>query len=151
MAYIVLPCLGPGGYLLLLPDCMLQGAERPLHSRREAAPKPDLSHLHRQPSGFPEPGHRAYNIYYVTLPPASTLHTNCMYDARGMNRPFQTMHAWLIFTYTYDARMADYIHTHPYMRAVACSVDLCLSVLMIWFEGGNTQGLPRFVCQRGGC
>ena len=35
-----------------------------------------------------------------------------LYDACGINRPFQTMHA-SYFTYIFDARITDYMETHP--------------------------------------
>ena len=47
------------------------------------------------------------------------------------NQSVISNHAWLRFTYISDARMADYIHTHPYAAAptpgLADDLTLCAS------------------------
>ena len=45
----------------------------------------------------------------VIFYPTHSLHVRCVWNESAISN-----HVWLIFTYIYDARMADYIHTHPY-------------------------------------
>ena len=56
----------------------------------------------------------------------STAENRFSYDACGTTLPFVN-HAWLTFTYIFDARMADDIHTHPYrMVSQRCRVQCCV-------------------------